>query len=216
MHALSQLRLQNFPHRVARDDVKVLNMLGQLVDRHANLFQVVNDIFQRRQPGLVLGHDVDTGLLAHDFVGHRHRCYLLHTGVGEYQVLDLCGAYIETTTNDDVLLAVKKADVAFIAHDEKITGAKETVGRERILREGWPPVVAGKHVGSAIDQLAHLAWPRAFLVLLVKQLGLYASMLQREGGAEPVAIERMDDKSRLSTLGSLRIMFRIAGTRIVN
>ena len=89
-------------------------MLGQLVDRHANLFQVVNDIFQRRQPGLVLGHDVDTGLLAHDFVGHRHRCYLLHTGVGEYQVLDLGGAYIETTTNDDVFLAVGDGDPALV------------------------------------------------------------------------------------------------------
>ncbi|EWS63759.1 hypothetical protein Y695_03006 [Hydrogenophaga sp. T4] len=170
---LAQFCLQDFSYRVARDGVKVLDALGQLVSRHADLLQVADDILQRRRLGLVLRNDEDTGLLAHDLVGHRHRRHLLHAGMGENQVLDLGCANVEATANDDVFLAVKETDVVNVPHDEKVTCAAKAVWGERAYLQVRPLVIASKHIGSAVDQLAHLAGLRAFCTALIEQLHLY-------------------------------------------
>ena len=156
MHALSQLRLQNFPHRVARDDVKVLNMLGQLVDRHANLFQVVNDIFQRRQPGLVLGHDVDTGLLAHDFVGHRGG----HIGVDRDHLIGRARMerYIEDFVLHSPVLDIPQEQ---LTRRDRAQFAWAQVSD--IFRRVWLYVLIGVGIGAAIHNWIPADWIEALL-----------------------------------------------------
>jgi hypothetical protein len=77
---------------------------------------------------------------------------------------------------------------------------------ERLAKSGTSAAPANTAVPSVCPHACRISMP---------QRPLNSSMLQREGWAEPEAMQRMAWKSSWSTLGSLRIMFNSAGTSSV-
>src|ERR1019366_7339870 len=95
------------------------------------------------------------------------------------QALDLLGINIETTADDQVLVAPDDADIALRIHGSQIAGDEKTVGAEFGFRLVRHPPIALEHIGTAYLDRADLALRQRGAVL-ARNAQLHAGQRQAD------------------------------------